>query len=182
MNRAAARWQAASAAAVACALFAPPQSSRAADEPLAPARYTIKQDEPTTGSMVPRRLVTGSVLPLNRRWHELTAEERRLFRTHYESMPETDEPPFPMNGLEPILRAIAKVQAALHIAEGAVTMEVDVDSRGEATAVRVAGSPDPQLTQALASVLMLTRYKPAVCAARPCRMAVPIDITFRIER
>ncbi len=151
-----------------------------ADETLPPARYTIRQDVADTGTRIPRRVFTGSLIPINRRYTELTPDERRLVKSQYEAMAQADEPPFPVDGLEPVYAAVAKVQKTL-LVTGKLAMEVEVDSQGQASAVRVLASPDPKLTQAVASVLMLTRYRPAVCGAKPCRMSLPININFSVD-
>ena len=151
-----------------------------ADEALPPARYVIRQDVPDTGTRIPRRVFTGSLIPINRRYAELTSDERRLVKSQYEAMAQGDEPPFPVDGFEPVYAAVAKVQKTL-LVTGTLTLEVDVDSQGRASAVRVLASPDPKLTQAVASVLMLTRYKPAVCGANPCRMSLPISVSFSVD-
>ncbi len=151
-----------------------------ADETLPPARYVIRQDLPDTGTRIPKRVFTGSLIPINRRYAELTPDERQLVKSQYEAMAPMDEPPFPVDGLEAVYAAVAKVQKTLHVT-GRLAMEVEVDSQGRASAVRVLASPDPKLTQAVASVLMLTRYKPAVCGAKPCRMSLPINVNFSVD-
>ena len=61
---------------------------------------------------------------------------------------------------------------------GEVSIFIEVDERGRGVAASVLKSPDSKLTTALASVLMLTQYKPAVCGGVPCRMSYPFRITF----
>ena len=151
-----------------------------ADETLPTARYTIRQDLPDTGTRIPRRVFTGSLIPINRRYAELTPDERQLVKSQYEAMAPMDEPPFPVDGLEAVYAAVAKVQKTL-LVTGRLAMEVEVDSQGQPSAVRVLASPDPKLTQAVASVLLLTRYKPAVCGAKPCRMSLPINVNFSVD-
>lgn len=63
-----------------------------------------------------------------------------------------------------------------------MTFAVDVDADGEATAVKVLLAADPQLTRTIASVLLLTKYKPAVCSGKPCAMAYPFRISAVITR
>jgi hypothetical protein len=153
--------------------------ARAADDLPAPA-YVIKQDTPDTGTRIPRKLVTGSLIPLNRRYADLTADEQRAVRSQYETMAAGDEPPFPIDGLSPIFAVVSKVQKKL-LAQGALSMDVEIDSHGDASSVRVVQSPDAELTRAVASILMLTKYKPAVCGGRPCQMAFPFRLTFHVE-
>ena len=150
-----------------------------ADEAL-PPQYSIKQSESTTGTRIPRKIVQGSAIPLNRSYAQLTEDEQRLVRSQYEAMRPTDEPPFPLSGLKPIHEAIAEAQRRL-LVQGALSMYADVDAQGAVTSVSVYQSPDPKLTQAAAAVLMLTRFKPAVCRGEPCKMSFPLRVTFTVE-
>ena len=152
----------------------------AADE-LPPAIYAIKQDVPSTGTNSPRKVATSSEIPLNRRYGELTPAEQGLVKSRYEAMMPLDEPPYPIDGLLPLFNAVRKVQDAV-LAQGELSMFVDIDAQGQATSVSVMKSPDPKLTQAVASVLMLTKYKPALCRGQPCSMGYPFRMTFSVER
>ena len=91
-----------------------------------------------------------------------------------------DEPPFPVAGLKPIHEAIAEIQRRL-LAQGKLSMLAEVDAQGKVTGVSVYESPDPKLTQAAATVLMLTQFKPAVCRGEPCKMSFPLRVTFHLE-
>lgn len=148
-----------------------------AQQPAEAARYSIKQDEPSTGSHL-KRDITTSRLPVNKRYEELTREEREIFRSQYEHLAEADEPPFPANGLSGMYKALADAQQKL-LVTGNLVMHVDVDSQGQGTAVTVIESPDPKLTQFAASVLLMERYKPAVCSGVPCKMQFPLSIQFK---
>ena len=152
----------------------------AADE-LPPPIYAIKQDVPNLGSNIARKVATSSDVPLNRRYSELTPAEQDFVKSRYEAMMPLDEPPYPVDGLLPLFNAVRKVQDAV-LAQGELSMFVDVDAQGQATAVSVMKSPDPKLTQAVASVLMLTKYKPALCRGQPCSMGYPFRMTFSVER
>lgn len=143
----------------------------------APSGYTMKQDEPTLGTNIKRNVVTHSSLPPDKTYDQLTAEEQALLKGEYEHLGAADEPPFPLHGMRPIYKALAKVQQKLRVA-GDLTMFVDIDSEGHAVSVSVLQSPDTQLTQAAASVLMLQDYKPALCEGKPCRMQFPLRMKF----
>lgn len=147
-----------------------------AQQPAEASRYSIKQDEAGTGSHL-RRNVATSRLPVNKRYDELTPGEREILRSQYEQMAETDEPPFPVNGLAGLYKALADAQQRLAVT-GTLEIHVDVDSRGEGMAVTVIQSPDPKLTQFAASVLLMERYKPALCGGVPCRMQFPLLLSF----
>jgi hypothetical protein len=151
-----------------------------ADDLLPAARYKLKQDQPNTGSHILRDKVIGNSIPLNRRYGEMTAEERRKVKDLYEAMPEADEPPFPIDGLTPVYEAVAKIVQKLQ-ARGDMTLVVNVDASGQATGVQVLKAAEPELTRAVASILILTKYKPAVCAGAPCAMAYPFRITATLR-
>ena len=151
-----------------------------ADDRLPPAQYFIKQDEPAVGSRIPRRLVEGNQIPINRTYVQLTPEEQHLVKSQYETIADGDEPPFPVDGMKPIYEAIAKIQHKL-LAKGLLSMHADIDASGKVTGVTVYQSPDPKLTEAAATVLMLTSFKPAVCSGRPCKMAFPLRVTFKVD-
>ena len=146
-----------------------------------PARYTIKQASPTTGSNIPRNDVTGGAIPLNRRYSELTREQQAILKSRYEAIAENDEPPFPVDGLEPLLSAISKGQQKF-LARGVMEIHVEVDANGSAKSAQVFQSPDADLSKFAATVLMLTQYKPGVCAGVPCAMAYPFRMTFSVRR
>lgn len=140
-------------------------------------QYNIKQDEPRTGSMIRRYEIQGSTLPINKRYHELSAGEREFLNSMYENIRPGDEPPFPAEGLKPIYDSVRKAQQKL-LVTGKLILVVTVDSSGEASAVKAIGSPSDEMTRFVASVLMLVKYKPAVCGGSPCQMDYPFSFDF----
>ena len=151
-----------------------------AQEPLPAPVYTLKQERPRTGTNIPRDVVFASELPLNRRYGEMSEAEQRKVRSLFEAMPAGDEPPFPIDGLGPVYRAIQKVTERMQV-RGDMTLVVRVAPDGEATSVQVLKSPDAEATRAVGSVLMLTRYKPAICAGTPCAMDYPFRISSQLH-
>ena len=151
-----------------------------AEEPLPPPQYSIKQSVPDTGTRIPRKIVQGSAIPLNRSYAQLTEEEQQLVKSQYEAMRPLDEPPFPVTGLRPIHEAIAEMQRRL-LVQGDLSMAAEIDAQGTVTSVSVYRSPDPKLTEAAAKVLMLTPFKPALCSGQPCKMSFPLRVTFHVE-
>jgi hypothetical protein len=88
----------------------------------------------------------------------------------YEALPEGDEPPFPEKGIKPIFSAIKKAQR-IRQARGELIMAVTVGPDGVATKVEELGNVyDLQMTELAQQVLLLTKYKPAVCSGKPCTM------------
>lgn len=165
----------------ACMALFSASMAQAAEPPTAePDRYVIKQDRPSIGTHIPRNVVEASRIPLNKRYDELTGEQRALIKSQYESMAAGDEPPFPANGLAPIYKTLARAQQSV-LVKGPVVIFVDVNAAGEATAVQVLQSPDPQFSRYVASVLMREKYKPARCGGTPCAMQYPFRMTFAVR-
>ena len=144
-----------------------------------PEKFTMVQDEATTGSNIKRPLVR-SDLPINRTWAELTPEQQQIVRSQYTGLPPTDEPPFPLHGLRGIFTSLQKAHNLLH-QEGRLVLLVHIDAQGKAQSIKVLESPGPAMTKAGATILMLEDYKPALCAQRPCAMdyLVEIDLTTK---
>lgn len=161
--------------AVALGVLAPPAQGQS-DTP----EYGIKFDRPRTGSMIRRDAVSGSSIPINRPYEGLTEAERERVRGWYESMPVTEEPPFPREGLKPILDALLKAQQRL-LVTGDLFLIASVDPTGTVTSVKAIGSPSPEMVKFAASVLLLTKFKPAVCDGSPCAMEFPLRQSFRVE-
>lgn len=144
-------------------------------------RYGLRQQEPDTGTHIRREFISGSVIPLDKRYAELTVEQQRLFKSQYEEMDADDEPPFPAEGLRRIYQRIGDAQQKLGVF-GPLSAAVQVDSAGQATSVQVFRSPDPGMTQVVAMILMLEAYKPARCAGQPCAMQFPVRLDFDRRR
>src|SRR5882672_12925876 len=91
------------------------QSNPVADARSQAARYSIRQDVPSTGSTIGREIVTGGLVPFDKRYAELTGEQQRVLKSQYERMGGADEPPFPVNGLRPIYLMLANGQQVLRV-------------------------------------------------------------------
>jgi len=142
--------------------------------------YGIKEAEPRTGSAIRRYMVKGSQIAINKRYAELSAEERAALNRQYERIDPGDEPPFPSESLKPILEALLKAQAKL-LVTGDLILLATVSATGDVTEVEAIGSPSPEMTQFAASVLFLTKFKPALCEGQPCQMQYPFSFGFRTE-
>jgi hypothetical protein len=53
-----------------------------------------------------------------------------------------------------------------------------VDATGKAQSAEILESPDKDLGKAMAEVLLLQKYKPAVCKGVPCEMTYPFRMYF----
>lgn len=145
-----------------------------------PARYTIKQAQPDTGTRIPKNIVESSTLPLNKSYAELTPAQQAALRGQYVGMAETDEPPFPAKGLGPIFREVAKGQQK-RLASGPLVILVNIDERGVAQSAEVVQTPDRELSRYVAAVLMREAFKPALCSGAPCAMQFPLRVDLQVR-
>jgi hypothetical protein len=139
--------------------------------------YGVREDEARSGTMIRSYSVTGAVVPIDKKFAELDATERADLNKLYGAIGAGDEPPFPLDGLRPIYTAMAKAQKAF-LVKGDMTLVVTVDLTGEPQEVRSVGAADPNMAQVGAVALMQTKFKPALCAGRPCRMDFPVRFEF----
>lgn len=141
--------------------------------------YTISTEGAPTGSMIPHKNIFGSDVPYNKPWAELSKLEQRLIRQKYRMLAEEDEPPYPLYGTETIMRGVATGQRHV-LGVGQLRMNVMIDSTGTPTSVTVFSSPDPIMTKVASFVLMKEKYKPALCAGKPCAMIFPFSMEFNV--
>jgi len=160
--------------AIASLLFVCSAAALAADSA---EHFGVKDSSPPTGSSLRRNIVEGS-LPFDKRYDELTPPQRELFKARYEPMAADDEPPFPIDGLGPMMLALHQGAVRYDI-RGRLDMSVMVGPDGAPSAVTAYETPgDERFTKFAATILMVQKYKPAVCGGRPCQMAFPVQVTF----
>ena len=143
-------------------------------------QYGVKEVEAPAGSNIKRYVTSGSHIPINRTYQELSPEEKSAVNTYYEKVEPGDEPPFPLEGLRPIHEAIGKVQQRL-LVTGRLILVVSVGADGIPIDVRAVGSPSPAMTKAAASIILLSKFKPALCKGEPCRMEFPFSFAFEVR-
>jgi hypothetical protein len=154
----------------------------AASDPLRPSELTLRESNPQTGSMLRRDVAWSSKIPLNRTYAQLSAEEKAALKAHYELIGPNDEPPFPRDGLGPIIDAIQQGQAK-RLAKGELKMLVTVGPDGKAMKVSTQGKiNDATMARFVATILELTPYKPALCDGNPCTMQYPFFIKLRVDK
>jgi hypothetical protein len=140
----------------------------------------IIRGDPSTGSTVRPPLAWGGELPFDKRYDQLTAQEKETLNQFYENIGPGDEPPFPAHGLKPIYAAIAKVQQTV-LVSGALFLIATVGPDGAVTQVKAMGPFDPEMTKVVATILTLTPFKPALCKGVPCTMDYPFRIHFGVR-
>jgi hypothetical protein len=144
------------------------------------AEFALLESEPQTGSIIRKNVAWGSAIPINRTYEQLTPDERARVHALYQRIEPGDEPPFPSNGLKPVLLAISKGQSKV-LAKGKLTLVADVDSTGTVKKVEIYDNPDPDLVKFAASVLLMTKFKPALCKGNPCSMQYPFSFQLSVQ-
>ena len=144
-------------------------------EAIAPTR-NFNETTSETGTIIKKEVRWDSKIPLNKSYGQFTAEQKEYFHAMYESLKPGDEPPFPLDGLKPIINAINKGQSLVR-ARGELNLTVTVGPDGKATEVADYGSTrNDEILKFAASILLLTKYKPAICSGRPCTMQFPFNL------
>ncbi|MFZ6758471.1 hypothetical protein ACO0K9_14805 [Undibacterium sp. Ji50W] len=156
-------------------------TSAIAQEATPAPEYTLKREDPSTGSRIRQDAVTGIRVPINKSYAELTSEQKTKVRSLYEHLDETDEPPYPLKGTKEILRAISNAQDVLHL-QGDLSVFVEVNADGTPNAVGVIKSPDERMTNLVATALIHERYKPGLCKGTPCKMQFPLRIKLGVTQ
>jgi len=148
-----------------------------------PVRLT-NESTSTTGTILHRDLVWNSKIPLNKTYEQFSDEEKAELSALYESMAPGDEPPFPAAGMRPVFNSIKKGQQIVR-ARGQLNMVVTVSPEGKALAVAdrggVGGANAMQMSQFAQSVLLMTKFKPAVCSGKPCQSEFPFVLDLRMN-
>jgi hypothetical protein len=141
-------------------------------------RYQLKEDTKLFG-FIPGHTPANAeyVLPFDKPYGDLSAAQQGLLRSAYVEMSESDEPPFPIGGLKAIYEPITEGQQRL-MASGTFSADVEIDAEGNPIAVAVYRSPSKAATRFVSSIILLTKFKPAVCAGSPCKMGFPVRIAF----
>jgi hypothetical protein len=124
----------------------------------------------STGTILKKDIRWDSKIPLNKTYGELTEEQRAELHKMYQALPAGDEPPFPEAGIKPIFNAIRKAQRILQ-SRGTLDLTVTVGPDGKAIKVENFSSVRTgQMTDHAQEILLLTKYKPAMCHGEPCTM------------
>ncbi|CAN7217612.1 energy transducer TonB [Pseudoduganella sp. LjRoot289] len=161
------------------ALAAAMSQSASAQAPDGKPVYRMKAEEAHVGTNIKRDAAVFR-LPYDKPYAQLSAEDKAIVRGVYERMGPDDEPPFPLRGYKTIFKALSTVQGKLQ-AQGELDIAVIVDPQGNGTGVKVYKSPDPEMTKVVATLMMLEKYKPALCSGQPCEQEFPLRVSFTLE-
>ena len=165
------------AAAIAAALPFPCNAAPAPSDMLAQATLPITQARSATGSRI-RRELPKLTIPATEPYDKLTAEQRRVFRALFTDLADSDEPPYPVDGLLPVAKSLVFALADGAVDEGELFLTVRVDEKGEPQSTSIYATPNQRISKEAATVLMKVKYKPATCAGKPCTSEFPFTARF----
>jgi hypothetical protein len=140
--------------------------------------YKLKSDTPHTGTHLRHNLAV-SRLPYDKTYTQLSDEDKHMLRSLYENMGPDDEPPFPLRGYKAIFKALSVIQQKM-LVSGKLDIAVIVDANGEGTSVKIYSSPDPEIARVVATLMMIEKYKPAMCSGQPCEQEFPLKVNFTL--
>jgi len=116
------------------------------------SHYGLREDEPPVGSSIRRYRVEGGGIPFDKRYDEMTAEEKAAVKALYEKIEPGDEPPFPANGMLSIHDAVSRAQKKLAVT-GDLTVVATVSPSGDVLQVKAIGSPSEPMVKFVAAIL-----------------------------
>ena len=141
--------------------------------------YRITNTSVPVGTLIPSQTASSPVS--GARWAELSEGERRIVRARYTALEEGDEPPYPIDGMRPLIAGLTKASRIDPGFSGWVRMHAMVGADGKPTSVTMISKLPPELGRFMGTILMLTTYKPAVCHGKPCAMPFPMAFHFETK-
>ena len=155
-------------------------STFAAAQDVARPQYSLKEENPQIGSRIRRDQVSGSLIALNLPYSQLPPQDKLALHAWWESIPPDDEPPFPAEGLSVLLDPLRKVHAAF-LKAGDLFVVATVGKDGKVLEAKVIDQPSGEMGAFAARLLLLTKFKPAVCSGQPCSMQFPLRMKFTVS-
>jgi len=137
-------------------------------------KYTLKGAAPT-GTFIKTIDATSSI-PFDKKYFELTQEQRTAFRARFDNIGLNQIPPFPVNGMKELYRPL--IDANDTAAKGTLSLSVVVDESGQVSDLKVLNAPNERVAQSSAAALRKAKFTPAYCEGAPCKMSFPVQIKF----
>ena len=144
----------------------------------------MNETSSTTGTIIRRDLAWSSKIPLDKTYEQFAPEEKAEFHALYVELAPGDEPPFPAAGMRPVFNSIKKGQQIVR-ARGQLNLVVTVGPDGKALEVAdlggVGGANASEMARFAGSVLLMTKFKPAVCGGNPCKSQFPFMLDLKMR-
>ncbi len=142
-------------------------------------RYSMRED--VNRALIPRKTAIGLPVPFKKAYAELTPAEQWLVKKEYPILQERDEPPYPLGGAAAIAQSFVEAQRSLQT-DAEFRLNVLIAADGKPTTAEIIKAPTPELGRLAATILLLAKYKPAICAGKPCAMRYPVHFKLTMER
>ncbi len=138
-------------------------------------RYNVRSDDTQGGSKIPDLAASLSIPPAAS-WTQLTvAEQNRVIDLAYRALAPGDEPPYPVMGVQTILRLVSEIQGKFDY-HGRADIFITVGSDGKARSASIVGKVPKDLGRHLSAIALAQVYKPAMCQGTPCEMIYPFPL------
>ena len=112
----------------------------------------------------------------------MSAEQRDRLRAQYEALPVSDEPPYPLLGVNAFGRPLGELMLRER-ATGVLLAVLTIDRQGKVAAVQLQQRPKGVSEAAIARVLAAVAFKPALCSSKPCSMEFLVQQeTIKVRR
>jgi TonB family protein len=128
-------------------------------------------------SKIPISVDVGTLIPLDKKYEELTQIQKNRLNSIYEKMDVNDEPPFPLLGLGSIMNPISKAQMILSYFDNLV-VTANISSTGEVNSIKILHSSSKEMSQFISNLFVLTKFKPALCSNEPCSQDYLFNLSF----
>jgi hypothetical protein len=142
--------------------------------------YTMKEDQARVGSNLRRENIFAQVPP-EKNYGDLTEEQKNQVKSAYASMGPDDEPPYPIGGPGASLKAAVEIVQRLQ-STGMIDIGVTINASGKPESIKVYETPDAATAKAVATVLVMQKYKPAMCKGQPCTQEYPFRVYMKLAR
>jgi hypothetical protein len=142
--------------------------------------YSVKQDYPYIGSLIPAEAARAIPVPPMLGYAEMSAEQRAMVDSWFPALAPGDEPPYPLHGPAEFFKFVSKVGGNMG-AQGTIRVTVVVGKDGKPVSVRSNGLDDPEVRKMIGLGAAKIAYKPARCAGQPCEMAYSYNLALKLE-
>lgn len=138
---------------------------------VASKRHALMERNPSSSYKVG----DGFNVPPTQAYPTLTSAEKWAVKQQYPILQERDEPPYPLGGPAAIVYPIGPLFSNVE-KDAKFRLNVLIAEDGKPTTVDLLEAPTPALGAQAAALLLRTKYKPALCAGKPCAMRYAVHI------
>lgn len=117
-------------------------------------------------------------LPFRGSYRWLSRDERAWLLQWYESIPESDSPPYPKDGMGEIIDRVGQAAAVQgDTFTGSATVFVEIDSAGKVVGASAKQDSDTNLAKMIGNAVRFLEFDAASCSGKPCKMVLPVQVS-----